>query len=146
MQYEVIYGHLSIFLVQAGSQSGLYSGQVEEGQVIGMTGNTGNSSGPHLHFELRTSAASVLSCFDPLPLLDKTEQPNRQPLFYAVINCDALNIRKDPSRDHAASGILKMGDVIPIYDIQGPAVWVEHDRGFSAWCMDGENYMKPKDS
>lgn len=43
------YGHLSKFNVSAGQT-------VTRGQQIGVTGNTGVSSGPHLHFEVRTSA------------------------------------------------------------------------------------------
>jgi murein DD-endopeptidase MepM/ murein hydrolase activator NlpD len=42
----VIYAHLSKALIKAGAS-------VKKGQHIGESGNTGNSSGPHLHFEMR---------------------------------------------------------------------------------------------
>ena len=41
-----IYAHLSKSLVKPGDK-------ISKGQVIGKSGNTGNSSGPHLHVELR---------------------------------------------------------------------------------------------
>ncbi|MFH9075451.1 transglycosylase family protein [Streptomyces alboflavus] len=41
------YAHLSALTVKAGQQVG-------PGQRIGRSGSTGNSSGPHLHFEIRT--------------------------------------------------------------------------------------------
>jgi murein DD-endopeptidase MepM/ murein hydrolase activator NlpD len=44
----VIYAHLSKNLVKPGDS-------VKEGQVIALSGNTGNSSGPHLHFEMRNN-------------------------------------------------------------------------------------------
>jgi murein DD-endopeptidase MepM/ murein hydrolase activator NlpD len=44
----VIYAHLSKSLVKAGDE-------IKKGQHIGESGNTGNSSGPHLHFEARNN-------------------------------------------------------------------------------------------
>jgi len=43
---QTLYGHLSKAIVQAGQY-------VVQGQVIGLLGSTGNSTGPHVHFEIR---------------------------------------------------------------------------------------------
>jgi murein DD-endopeptidase MepM/ murein hydrolase activator NlpD len=48
--YSTLYGHLSSFA------SGLSSGQIiARGTVIALEGSTGNSTGPHLHFEIRVN-------------------------------------------------------------------------------------------
>ena len=47
-----IYGHLSQVAVKHGER-------VERGQLIGYTGNTGRSSGPHLHYEILVKGRSV---------------------------------------------------------------------------------------
>ncbi|MGN6392760.1 MAG: M23 family metallopeptidase [Gemmatimonadales bacterium] len=50
--YQTMYGHLSRILVQPGTS-------VAPGQVIGLSGNTGRSTAPHLHFEVRQKGVSV---------------------------------------------------------------------------------------
>lgn len=57
-EYQSMYGHLSRLVVRAGQR-------VAAGEVIGLSGNTGNSSAPHLHFEIRKKGLVV----DPLTLV-----------------------------------------------------------------------------
>jgi len=49
---RTIYGHLSKIAVSAGQK-------VERGHVVGLTGNTGKSTGPHLHYEILVKGQSV---------------------------------------------------------------------------------------
>ncbi|MGW2258869.1 M23 family metallopeptidase [Streptomyces sp. NPDC001780] len=55
------YAHLSQIDVSVGQQ-------VKTDQKIALSGNTGNSSGPHLHFEIRTTP-NYGSAVDPVPFL-----------------------------------------------------------------------------
>jgi len=59
----VIYAHLSKLEVKSGDK-------VVKGQKIGLSGNTGNSSGPHLHFEMRDNIRwSAGKDLDPAEIL-----------------------------------------------------------------------------
>ena len=55
---DTLYGHLSTALVKLGDR-------VTQGQPVGLEGSSGNSTGAHLHFELRINQRPV----DPTPYL-----------------------------------------------------------------------------
>ena len=50
---EYIYGHLNKVDVLGPGQ------HIEKGQIIGLSGNTGNSSGPHLHFSIKENGSFI---------------------------------------------------------------------------------------
>ncbi len=56
-----LYGHCNTLLVGVGDT-------VAKGQAIATVGTTGNSTGPHLHFEIRLNSVAV----DPLPYVQGT--------------------------------------------------------------------------
>lgn len=62
--YETVYAHLSKRSVQEGEM-------IEKGQLIGHIGSTGNSTGPHLHFEVHNGEwnSSRNNAIDPLYML-----------------------------------------------------------------------------
>jgi murein DD-endopeptidase MepM/ murein hydrolase activator NlpD len=53
------YGHMSIISVNVGAP-------VDPGEIVGESGNTGHSTGPHLHLEIHPDGGEAI---DPLPWL-----------------------------------------------------------------------------
>jgi len=76
--YETVYAHLSEVQVKKGDQ-------VKRGDLIGNAGSTGESTGPHLHYEVKDAAGGFL---DPLDFIHDFEfevstisdQPNESSL------------------------------------------------------------------
>jgi len=62
-QYTTLYAHLSRISVVKGQK-------VSVGTILGVSGNTGNSTGPHLHFGLKVQGMrnqAYLGWIDPVP-------------------------------------------------------------------------------
>jgi murein DD-endopeptidase MepM/ murein hydrolase activator NlpD len=61
--WSTVYGHLSEILVRLNED-------VQSGMIIGKVGSTGESTGPHLHFEVRDRGEAV----DPEPLIPRAKE------------------------------------------------------------------------
>ena len=57
--YQTLYAHMDAFFVEVGQT-------VAKGDLLGKCGSTGNSTGPHVHFEVRKGGA-LLNPFNFLP-------------------------------------------------------------------------------
>ena len=62
MGYSTIYAHHRYYFPDAGDE-------VEEGEVIALSGDSGDTTGPHLHYEIRLNGKPV----DPMKYLDLGE-------------------------------------------------------------------------
>jgi hypothetical protein len=58
---RAIYGHMNEVKAHVGDH-------LNAGDIVGLSGNTGNSTGPHLHFGLKDAKGNVL---DPTPIAEK---------------------------------------------------------------------------
>ena len=87
--YETLYAHCSEVLVKAGQE-------VEQGDVVALVGSTGNSTGDHLHFEVREGGSKV----DPMgfftrfaettALLSQISIDTKKQIFYNQIRTKVL--------------------------------------------------------
>lgn len=121
---QTIYAHLSEIIVSVGQP-------VEVGQIIGYSGNSGNSTGPHLHFELRLNGKAV----DPLPYLIQSGGD-------WVVCCEMLNVRTGPGTGYPVCGGLVYGSGVKELS-QLETLWVEIAPGqWAAAFFEGEMLME----
>lgn len=75
---DITYGHMSQVLAQVGQN-------VAKGSQIGLVGSTGNSTGPHLHFEMHQNGSRI----DPQPYIEGASVTAGSPLATAIQNAYA---------------------------------------------------------
>jgi len=127
--------------------------KVKAGEVVGRSDNTGNSTGPHLHFELRKNNVAV----DPAPLLTAflpggeapgggvvipgggEEQPGgevpvgEEPAAFPslpmarIISTVGLNIRMAPGVANPIVGYLPTGSQVEVLRkaLDGDDIWLQ---------------------
>lgn len=92
-EYETVYAHL-----ETGSRTVGVGHTVTQGQTIGIMGNTGDSTGQHLHFELHVGRWNdgKTNAVDPIPYLcdggvGENPVPVKDNRLIELLLCDALN-------------------------------------------------------
>lgn len=63
LEYNTIYAHMQDSFITKRLQPGM---QLEKGEILGLVGNTGVSTGPHLHFEIHENDKVL----DPIDFYD----------------------------------------------------------------------------
>ena len=93
--FETLYAHMSKFA------KGVNVGTVvRQGQIIGYSGSTGISTGPHLHYEVIKNGVHVNPMTVKLPAIDNLDAANKK-LFMerkALIDSTIESLKNDPNQ------------------------------------------------
>jgi hypothetical protein len=127
----IYYGHQSKIDAVKGSR-------ILKGDILGYSGNTGNSTGPHLHLEYRPDGRKAV---DPEPLI-VFEATEEKPAFVggkidaikAMVTGDMLRLRDNPNlATSRVLGFLSQGTVIEVLEerVVGKDLFVR--VGYNQW-------------
>jgi len=133
-----IYGHFQkdSFVVHTGDN-------VTMGTMIGRSGNTGFSTGPHLHFEVRMSLAGT-SAIDPMPFL-VDEIPSKDTLFTVSVapEGDGVRLRVGPGTNFGIIRKLHTDDAFEVFGLAGNNVWLRVKEGYIMYDPKWYKITKP---
>jgi hypothetical protein len=120
-----IYGHFQedSFIVQTGAT-------VRMGDILGRSGNTGYSTGPHLHFEVRLGLAAG-TAINPEPFL-VDEIPPAELLFKVTVTAegDGVRLRAGPGKNFNIIRNLHTEDSIDVIGLTGDNMWLQVKDGY----------------
>jgi murein DD-endopeptidase MepM/ murein hydrolase activator NlpD len=101
---ETLYAHMEARFVQPGQW-------IQNGQIIGLGGNTGRSFGAHLHFEIRFKGNAI----DPALILNVSQAQIKSPLFYLTKTNAKVPAPSSSSKGKAKNGkyhTVKRGETL----------------------------------
>jgi hypothetical protein len=143
----IILAHLESFLFPNGTR-------IQAGDQVGVMGSTGNSTGKHVHWEVRAGGINGVP-IDPMKLLEGAEEPD--PTIYAgmlelqltdkfrIID-GPLRKRSEPSTKGGQStivGTLAKGAIVTPVRALMDGAWLDLGDGvFCAWINGGYVYAE----
>jgi murein DD-endopeptidase MepM/ murein hydrolase activator NlpD len=131
---ETFYAHLHRIKVRPGDE-------VEAGQLVGLGGNSGHSTGSHLHFETRFKGIPI----DPARLIDLTE---------GSLLCDTLVLKRNRSsfaaypkgtRFHTVAKGEHLSTIAEHYSVPVEAICSVNGLGRRSRLRVGQRLMVPPD-
>lgn len=130
------YAHMSKIKTSVGKK-------VKAGQLIGLCGSSGNSTGPHCHFEVHE--ARKWNRVDPWPYIQMALLRSTYKAGKAYTLKATMNVRAGHSTDSRVVKTLKKGtQVTPssVWESKAGAIWVKASGGWiCALTAKGKVYM-----
>lgn len=130
------YAHMSKIKTRVGRK-------VKAGQVIGLCGSTGNSSGPHLHFEVHEGRK--WNRVDPWPYISAAMKRSAYKAGHSYKLKSNMRVRSGHSTSSKVLRTEKKGTTIKalqVWESKPGAVWVRTTDGWiCAMTASGKEYM-----
>ena len=133
-EYQTLYAHLETVNVKVGDR-------VKKGDILGIMGNTGNSYGAHLHFEVWKNNVRI----NPYEYLDKDlfesietvlRDENKNQL---KVNVDDLRIRENASINSKILGIASLNGIYNYYE-------TKENEGYTWYRIDDNKWLAANDN